>query len=247
MSPGPDIVCALWSSQRFTSAIDDLKRAVKLHGSSSSDAAHTHALLGSMLLERGQADLEVNPRTREAREAGLQMIRRAVEPLTLACGMITQREEERRLDPVQTKGGYCASKGQAMYALVQELQKQEHAAEAIDVCDAFFQDPSVWKFGDNGTSLKLSRTALDLMIAYGREKGEKALRIARKIWLLKPAREDAMLLHYLSYIFKDNWKLDEMGQVLERKLTLNPNPNPNPKPDPNPDPDPNPNPNPNPK
>ena len=68
--------------------------------------------------------------------------------------------------------------------------------------------------------LDLAADTADLFIGGDQGKGDAAVSLARQYVQLPGASRHARLMHVLSYLFKDNWQLKEMGRALAAKLVV---------------------------
>lgn len=107
---------------------------------------------------------------------------------------------------------------QVAFNLLQVLKGQKRVEEALEVATEYIEKVP---FGlEDSVLLDVGLDSIELLLLSRKEKGQKALKIANKCLTIPGARENPSFLHRVSYIFKDNWRMEEMGQVLQRKLEL---------------------------
>ena len=206
--PGSDatlknFLCARPAAGRLSEAVDEFESAAALLGKDHPRGLQCHAMLGELHLKRAKAILgpaqDGIPRQRPTGAANALLLK-ALASLRVAQSL---------------------GRGSSWWRpdnLLKVLKAQHQVAEAVKVATEFvFQAPVGI---DDQALLEVGKDAVDLRIRGHLEKGPEALALARRCLSLPGAKQDAGLLHLISYIFKDNWRMEEMGQVLQWKLDI---------------------------
>lgn len=183
--------------------MDEFESALTLLGQDHPSGLQCHAMLGELHLKRAEAILgpaqDGIPRQRPTGAANALLLK-ALASLRVAQSL---------------------GRGSSWWRpnnLLKVLKAQHKVAEAVKVATEFVFQASVGV--DDQALLEVGKDAVDLRIRGHLEKGPEALALARRCLSLPGAKRDAGLLHLISYIFKDNWRMEEMGQVLQWKLDI---------------------------